>query len=286
MQGYQGLIKIDNAIVLGTGGANPCTRSLMESNSGYGGSYGTAIGSPHIYDFPTYDLSIQFDAGQTILSTLFNWIEYESGRISSKSIKLYPRGNEVNFTDCYWTGITLGCSASANLDVSVNALVLTPPANVDFTDNYLSNKNGIITPAEFSSIQPLNASSNTNPIPFWKTKVNGFTTTGIVSANSWELSFDQVVEKKRLCNLSSVDNPYYLGVGIVNATLNLEMAIIGTQVQGEIDIPDTIASLSITVGTHTITLHNLELQNYSESVGSENNPLSLTYNIYGTVSYV
>lgn len=285
MQGYQGLIKLNDVIILGTGGANPCTRNLMESTSGYGGSYGTAISSPHIYDFPTYDLSIQSDVTQSLLTTLFAWIEYETGRITPKSIKLYPRGNEVEFSECYWTSISLSCSSGDKLNTSISAMTALPPEDFEFIDNYLNNKTGTITTDEFSSLQPLNIDSNIAPIPFWKTQISGFTTTGIVSANSWELNFEQVVDKKRLCNLSSEDNPYCLGIGIVNASLNLEMAIIGTTVQGEIEILDTIETLTIVVGNNTLTLNNLELQNYSENIGGENIPLSLTYNIYGNITF-
>lgn len=285
MFGYQGFIKLNNRILLGTGGTNPRNNTLLDSSSGYGGNWGTAIGNPHIYDFPTYDTSIQFDVEKSLLNDLFGWINYTSGRNTSRDLKLYPRGNEVHFPENYWTNITLSVSEASMLNSSISLLSL-PPDNFSFSDNFLSNKHGIITTTEFSNLNPLNQYNNIDPIPFWKTSIIGLTSTGIVKATSWELSFEQTVEKKRICNNSSNDEPYCIGIGIVNCSLRIDVTIIGTNEQGEISLINELSSLNILIDDRTIVLNDLELQNYNESLGRDNISLSLSYNVYGQISLI
>jgi len=76
--GYEGYIKIGGNWCLGTGSAIPKNAILINSSGAYGGKIASAtemgIGAPHIYDWPTWDGSLDFELTNDLVVDLKSWI--------------------------------------------------------------------------------------------------------------------------------------------------------------------------------------------------------------------
>jgi hypothetical protein len=289
--GYEGIGYVDSIIFLCSGASVPRTRNRIDSASGYGGRLSTpvaeiGIGSPHNYDWSTYDGSVNFELNKKFLDDVVkDWI---FARETVKKVELKPRdGSYQEFEDCYWNSINLSASDGSAVTGSIGFVALDRDS-FDLEDDYIDNKTGSITCADLAAsgdIPALNVGDDVNPIPFWHTRVeaSGLIQTG-VEAMSWNLSFNQEVVKFFKCEgLQGPQAPFRIGVGPMTITLQMDVMILNQTITS---LPDILNNVILHIGTSSLKFDDLEIDSDNDDLqtGASLVPLSLTYGVYKLVA--
>jgi hypothetical protein len=284
--GYEGYAKLNNVLFLCTGASIPRTRNRLDSASGYAGQWATGIGSPHDFDYDTFDGSISFDLTQDLFAEIRSWLNPGSGRYTSRGIQVVPRkGSSSSFDECYWTSISLTASESSLVSGSVNFIGISGPDVYSPNDDYIGNRTGLTSGSELlsgASIPSLNKSGNLDPVPYWKTQVvGGWATSGIVKPRTWTITFNQDVQRLYTCRANATSQATaYVGIGPITAELQVEFVLVG----GSITVAKDISGVSIDIAGTSIGLGALQLTTSTDDVQTDVVPLNLTYDIYGPIS--
>jgi hypothetical protein len=296
--GYEGYVTIDDNTTpvqipfLCTGANIPQAQVRLDEDAGYGGLlnntpssvYNMAIGSPHIYDWPTNDGSLNFELNANFLAKVIKPWAFK--RQSAKKISLYPRnGSSEIYNQCYWNSISLTASEGAFVTGSIGVVAVQRDTFI-FEDQYIANKKGNVTLTDLGvsgNIPALNPAAHydLNPIPFWKTKVT-FDSVDYKFI-SWTVTLSQDIVKFFVCegNVNPVA-PKFLGAGVMTCDFTGEFIIL----EETGSIPDTIGTLEITIGNSSFVLGEAELQNDDDDVkgASEAKTTAVDYSVYALVS--
>jgi len=295
--GYEGIAYLSDSVgvyhsFLCTGGSIPVQKNLLESQAAYGGVIASptseiAIGYPHTYDEQVWEGSFNFDlTSDLFVNILKPWL---FSRQSARKFKYYGTKNELRqFDDCFWSSINFSASdgSAVNGSVGLVALDLDAYSHGDL-DDYETDKEGYITVDELKSggvIPALNPSAgNVNPIPFWKTQCAGVSGLGAWTYDfiSWNLTLNQDIVKFFGCEHNiNPQAPLYLAAGPMSIVLE------GSNVAVDMDdtLYDDLNSMTITIGSNSIVLTDLEIQNKGSidiSGSSDVVPVELSWNVYG-----
>jgi hypothetical protein len=261
--GYEGYIKLGSTWTLGTGASVPKGRQRLDSQAAYGGkvSHATelAIGSPHTYDWTTWDGSVNFDMTSQIFTILKGFIL--TTRDTNFPVLFSARDQNVQeFTDSIWNSINISTSEASPVSGSVGFVAMDRTTYVFGSD--IVKETGMSEPYD----------ANMEVIPYWKTSIGDY------KFLEWTLDFSQDVVKFFGCNWNvGVQSPIFYGVGPMSVTLT------GTILMDEDELEDDPGNLLVTIGTGTITLKDTELQTESDDVktGNEVVPISVTIDAYG-----
>jgi hypothetical protein len=254
--GYEGYIQIDGSYVMGTGTSVPRTRRRIDSSGAYHGAITGAnigVGLPHTYDWEVFDGSAEFEVSDAICASLKSWIV--TNRDTSKEISFSSRNTNEQVFNGYWRSISFSASQGSIVTGSLGFSAMG-------RDTYVY---GSDTPAK----NP--ADNNLQPIPYWDTAI------GAYKFIDWNLAFTQDVVKFFACkNNTNPVEPAYIGVGPV------DIAFSGSYMFDS-EMPDTIASLAVQIGSTTFTLSKNQLQDISDNVQTHNNltPITVTLACYG-----
>ena len=292
--GYEGLIKLGDYYVLGTGSSVPRTRIRLESSSGYGGKIKTpedkiGIGAPFNYDWSQEDGSINFEMTRDVFEfELKTWL---FDRQNFKIIKLMSRKDNVQeYQHSFWNSISISASDGGVVDGSVGFVALERDTYT-WGDLYKNNKKGISSddglicpPVKFP--EPLNKSTVRNrvPIPFWNTfvKVTATTTASRKNFTTWTLDFSQEVVKFFGCNNNTTaQEPLYMAVGPMTVTFSGSYMDDFTGTENGY-LADHLAQLEVDLAGKSIILKRLEATTESDDVqtGDALVPLTVEYAAY------
>ena len=292
--GYEGLVtlKVNSIedVALATSASVPQARQRLDSSSAYGGEKANpdmAIGSPHIYDWTTWDGSIDYEVHTDFLTNqIIPWI---FDRQSSAEAFLQSRNSNVQqFNSCYWSSINLSASEGANLSGSVSFVAIDRDTHSRGGD-FIGNKQGS-SPfcASTTEVYPnsLGQDFAKNPIPYWNTQVSIDTGGGLTDYDftSWTLDFSQDVVKAFSCEAnSSVQPPKYIAVGPLTVSFSGEYFFVNTDNFG---IPTSLDSLKVTMDSESITMEDLELESDTDAVqdASSLSVVSVQYTAYTLIS--
>jgi len=279
--GYEGYAKLNGKSGLCTGASVPRTRVRLDSAAGYGADWVEGIQTPRNYDWDTFDGSLTFEVTQEILSEVITWMDYTNGRNTSRPIEIHSRfDSEQSFPECYWNSISLSASEGSLAECNIGFVAIDGPKEYVAKDDFINNRTGVTSAADFKLLNPLNSNVNSDPVPFWKTSIsNAWSTagTGKVEPISWTLTLNQDVQKIFTCGYSSITKaPDYIGIGQITGELQVEMLILNDT----ITISDDING-SVTIGSTTINLGNMKLESHTDDVQSDMVPVSLVYSIFG-----
>ena len=289
--GYEGLVKLGDYYVLGTGSAVPRTRIRLESSSGYGGKIKTpedeiGIGAPFNYDWTQYDGSISFEMTKDVFENeLKPWL---FDRQTVKEINLISRKKNIQqFKKCLFNSISISASEGAAVDGSVGFVALQRD-NYDwgklYKDNRLgeskdgTNGNIICPPSNFP--EPLNLFSKKNkiPIPYWNTiiKVTATSTEKVKNFTTWSLDFSQEVVKFFGCNNNAtVQEPLFMAVGPMTVTFSGSFMDDFTAAQNGF-LGDHLKQIEIDIASSKIKLLRLEATSENDDVQTADSPVPLT----------
>lgn len=299
--GYEGLIKLGDYYVLGTGSSVPRTRIRLESAAGYGGKIGTpplnpdeteiGIGAPFNYDWSQVDGSINFDMTSDVWSNeIKSWL---FDRQSFKQIILSSRNANVQQYDtCFFNNMSISTSDGAGVDGSVGFVALEQN---DYTwgSLYKDNRRGndaICTDANFPDPLNPNANKNKNPVPYWMTNVwVTVPSFAAVKKNfiTWSLDFSQEVVKFFGCNDNGSGTdplaqlPLFVAVGPMTATFSgsyMESFTGGTNGF----LGDHLTQIEVDIAGTSIKLLRCEANSESDDVqtGDSMVPLTVEYAAY------
>ena len=301
--GYEGIAYIQGDIVLCTSASVPEARARLDSSSGYGGSFSLSsspgIGSPHNYDWAAYEGSLGVEVNEKVFDArIKDWL---FDREESREIEYRPRsGSRQIFDECYWTAISLSASEGAVVtgNISFTAVEQNDPPSGDYRnkyDNYITNKQGIITPADLATtgdIPALNPGSdpNSNPVPFWRTSIDatGWTIlgTGVVEVLEWTANFNQDLVEFNGCfsePSSKNVNPIapFFGLGVMQGSLELSVLVLNDRL-GIRDLSRAV----INIGDSDLDLRDLELDTTTDDVQTASTvvPVGLAYSVYRLVA--
>lgn len=299
--GYEGLIKLGEYYVLGTGSSVPRNRIRLESSSGYGGKITTpeeeiGIHIPFNYDWSQVDGSINFEMTRDVFEfELKTWL---FDRQTTKEINLMSRNDNVQkYEKCLFNSISISASDGSAVEGSVGFVALKQD-DYDWGGQYKDNRKGqasddglICPPNKFP--EPLNPSTVRNrvPIPFWNTSVEITATTDAKKKNftNWSLDFTQEVVKFFGCNDSAsgtdplAQEPLYIAVGPLGVLFS------GSYMDDFSDfgaengfLGDHLAQVVIDLAGKSIRLKRLEATTESDDVQQAEAmvPLSVEYMAY------
>lgn len=248
--GYEGYVKLGSIWMLGTGSAVPQSRVRVDSTGAYAGKVVGAsdmgIGAPHVYDWTAWDGSVDFEMTEGLFDELKSWII--STRDDQKSVLFSSRYSNVQqFDTACWNNITISASEASLVTGSLGFVAFDRT-----TYTYGTN-----TPSRDGSVG--NDILILNPIPYWSTKV------GTYKFVEWTLTFSQDVVKLFACNRTAgPQGPAYYGVG------PMTVAFSGSYILGAGEFALSPADQIVTIGTKSITLKKVELQNTSDDVAQGN----------------
>lgn len=287
--GYEGYVKIGDKYALGTGTAVPRARTRIESQGAYGGRIKTPVSEigirgPRNYDWEVFDGSVSFEVTKDMFSLLKGWI-YD--RDSQKDILFSTRkDNEQKYVDTFWNSISISASEGALLDGSLGFVAIEQD-NYDYgaqkLEGYISNGKGagLLCPLATGMPPPLNLGGNNyNPVPYWYSKI--ILGMEVFDFLSWTLDFSQdVVKFFASTGVVGPQAPAYVGVGPMSITLGGSWMWIDNNMPSAYPA-DTIATATVEVAGENIQFKQLELQNSSDDVQSQDSttPVQMEYAIY------
>lgn len=213
MFGYESWVKLNGIFIPATQADTDVDRARIDSQGIYGGGISgfqnIPIGNVHYYDWPNVTANFTAEATPALLSLLKEIIASRTRSVKLEIISGQTGGQTINYA--WWNQITVSTGEDSLVAVSVNFIALE---REEFTINdieaYWTNRTGSLADQCFPQYEP---------IPFWDTEISE-----MEYVKSWSLSLSQDVSKFQGCmNYSGTDpkEPFVLGCGIVNGTLNV-----------------------------------------------------------------
>jgi len=288
--GYEGYVEVDDNVCLCNSASVPNQEMPIESAAGYGGQIKTPVDeigvrSSRVYDWPTLDGSVEVDLNVDFWTGVIGpWI---LDRQTAKKVEVYPRYTSSQvYQNCFWSSISLAAAEGGSTTCSL-AFAALDVGTFEIGDCYLNNVlgqvDGFKTALDTGGIiEALNCSSDTVPIPYWRTTVDADgVLDGIIS---WSLEFSQEVVKFFLCEANStVQEPGYLAVGPMTVSFNYDRV----PLQGAFSIPDTVASLVVSLAGSTMECADLRIDSKEDAIrdGGSIVPATATYAVFELVKY-
>lgn len=211
MLGYEGYAKIGGVTVLVTSASTSINRNRLDSGGAYGASYLSAIGAPHIYDYPIFEGNISFEVHSGIT-------DFIKARVRDRkvpfSFNLYTgaEGNQF-ISNSYWTSLSIGASTDSPVVCTI-AFTATLRDSYQLPSGYFGNKEGVMSLSDFQSTDELDSADNTSPYPFWSTTISGLS-----QVATWSVGLTQNFQPFFGCfgnNTEDPTNPRNLGIGVLN----------------------------------------------------------------------
>lgn len=246
--GYEGWMKIGDAYALGTGGGIPESETKLESSSGYGGQIKApigeiGIGSPRIYDWQKWDGSVDFEANDGVLGVILG---AALDRQNSVSIFVKTRQGNIQQGSVFWNSISLQASQGSLVTGSLDFTGLGREYAYGLWEQ-TSNGEGVC--------QLIG-----DPIPYWNTSVSGGTFL------SWNIDFSQDVVRFFTCENNIVPvEPKFLAVGPMSIVFS------GISIENV-----SSSSLTIGVGSRTLSFGKVEMQNHQDTLVDPNAPVVIS----------
>jgi hypothetical protein len=287
--GFEGLALFDDSPFLCTSMSAPDVLVRLDSSGAFEGNIETdnptsGIATPHVYDYSTNDGSFSFDLTPDFFSILKDWI-YQRGNYAK--LEFYPnKGAYERFDSCFWTGMNFNAAEGSLVNGTCN-IMIPYRDETTFGGDYINNRTGLsqdfgIFNTSSSPYQLNPSGSNTQPLPFWKTRMDStlLLPNDNVNLISWNLDFNQPANKYFTCqSLSSPQPPSFIGIGVMTVTLQIEL-FINT---ASYTLPNTINALKVYLGDNYFDFNVVEKQHYNQDLKSPNEitSVSATYQIFG-----
>ena len=296
MFGHEGLAILDEEYLLLNSSSPNFNKVRLDSSSGYGGDEEVntthpGIGTPHIYDYREFTVSLDISVDYKTLNLLLNWMV--TRETTKKLILYFNRDSTAVYGTAYLSSFSLSASDGDNVSGSIDLLVVDDPTRSQKED-YITNRTGLfgggLPIGDFTTgIGPLNPDGkNHSPYPYWNTRLIGFPPE--LEVISWNFNFNNNISKGFAAEGNAfVQSPKWVFLGPADATL--DVTLIPSPGSGfqyvtdvntlEYDIP-SIGVIIGTAPTQKIITATTELQTDGQSVGGMGDLTSfdVTYQIY------
>ena len=209
MLGYESYVLLNGTIIPAISADTSEDRTRIDSSGVYGGGIeiNTPLSSPHFYDWPAITGNVTFEASKETLNVVKNMIFHRNTPFGIKIITRIAGEQEVK--KAWWNSISIQASEDSIVNITISFV------GIERNSFAVGTFNGY-----WENVEGLYGSFCFNPIPFWKTKING-----MENVRGWTFTLTQDVTRFLGCmNFSGnvPKNPYILGIGVLACDMKIQ----------------------------------------------------------------